>query len=42
MNKKEIINKVAGSWKGSIEGSSVDYVRKLREERMKRLGIISE
>jgi len=39
---KETAEKAFGSWKGSIKGSSVDYVRKMRKEwnkREKRLGL---
>ena len=42
MERRGITDKTFGSWKGEIKGSSVEYVRKMREEsekRLKRLGL---
>jgi len=36
MSKEEIINDAAGIWKSKIQGDSLQYVKKVREEWVKR------
>ena len=42
MNRQKILSEIAGSWKGKIKESSIDYVKEIRlgwSTRRKRLGL---
>ena len=42
MNKEKILSELAGSWKGKVKESGVEYVTEIRKEwsrRSKRLGL---